>query len=95
MKGFLILLVSMITTNTSFKAQIEPVKFDLEKTTFKYSFNSVIYKSRLSGASNKENNFRNFSFFTSLSNFLKRILINFIKSFFDNLLSDLNIIKKI
>ena len=83
MKGFLILLVSMITTNTGFKAQIEPVKFDLEKTTFKYSFNSGIYKSRLSGASNKENNFRNFSFFTQVYFPFKRSLDipkNFIKS---------------
>jgi len=42
-------------------SQVEKVQFELEKTPFKMSLNSGFYKSRISGASQKENSFRNFS----------------------------------
>ena len=48
MKGTIISLFVIIIFNIGFKAQLDPVKFKLEKTTFKYSLNSGIYKSRLS-----------------------------------------------
>ena len=66
MKGTLFSLVISIIFNTNLKAQFKPVKFKLEKTTFKFSFNSGIYKSRLSGSSGKENSFKNISFFAQV-----------------------------
>ena len=74
MKSFIIALGLMIFYNLNLIAQIETVKFELEKTTFKYSLNSGIYKSRLSGATNKENSFRNISFFAQVYFPFKRSL---------------------
>ena len=74
MRGNLILLLVVIIFNISFKAQLDPVNFKLEKTTFKYSLNSGIYKSRLSGASDKENSFKNISFFAQVYFPFKRSL---------------------
>ena len=74
MKGTIISLFVIITFNIGFKAQLDPVKFKLEKTTFKYSLNSGIYKSRLSGASDKENSFKNISFFAQVYFPFKRSL---------------------
>ena len=74
MKGTIISLFVIIIFNIGFKAQLDPVKFKLEKTTFKYSLNSGIYKSRLSGASVKENSFKNISFFAQVYFPFKRSL---------------------
>ena len=74
MRGNLILLLVVIIFNISFKAQLDQVNFKLEKTTFKYSLNSGIYKSRLSGASEKENSFKNISFFAQVYFPFKRSL---------------------
>ena len=74
MKGTVFSLLITIIFNTNLKAQFEPVKFKLEKTTFKYSLNSGIYKSRLSGASEKENSFKNISFFAQVYFPFKRSL---------------------
>ena len=74
MRGNVISLLVVIIFNISFKAQLDPVKFKLEKTTFKYSLNSGIYKSRLSGASEKENSFKNISFFAQVYFPFKRSL---------------------
>ena len=74
MRGNLISLLVIIIFNISFKAQLDPVNFKLEKTTFKYSLNSGIYKSRLSGASEKENSFKNISFFAQVYFPFKRSL---------------------
>ena len=74
MKGTLFLLLIAIIFNTNLRAQYEPVRFKLEKTTFKFSFNSGIYKSRLSGASDKENSFKNISFFAQVYFPFKRSL---------------------
>ena len=74
MKGTVISLFVIIIFNVGFKAQIDPVKFKLEKTTFKYSLNSGIYKSRLPGASEKENSFKNISFFAQVYFPFKRSL---------------------
>ena len=40
MKGTIIWLFVIIIFNIGFKAQLDPVKFKLEKNTFKYSLNS-------------------------------------------------------
>ena len=40
MKGTIISIFVIIIFNIGFKAQLDPVKFILEKTTFKYSLNS-------------------------------------------------------
>ena len=74
MKGTIISLFVIIIFNIDFKAQLDPVKFKLEKNTFKYSLNSGIYKSRLSGASAKENSFKNISFFAQVYFPFKRSL---------------------
>ena len=74
MKGTLFLLLIAIIFNTNLRAQYEPVRFKLEKITFKFSFNSGIYKSRLSGASDKENSFKNISFFAQVYFPFKRSL---------------------
>ena len=74
MRGNLISLLVIIIFNISFKAQLDPVNFKLEKTTFKYSLNSGIYKSRISGASEKENSFKNISFFAQVYFPFKRSL---------------------
>ena len=57
MKRTLISIIVVVILNTNLKAQIEPVNFELEKTSFKYSLNSGVYKYRISGASEKENSF--------------------------------------
>lgn len=74
MKGTIISLFVIIIFNIGFKAQLDPVKFKLEKNTFKYSLNSGIYKSRLPGASAKENSFKNISFFAQFYFPFKRSL---------------------
>ena len=74
MKGTIISLFVIIIFNIGFKAQLDSVKYKLEKTTFKYSLNSGIYKSRLPGASEKENSFKNISFFAQVYFPFKRSL---------------------
>ena len=74
MKRTLISIIVVVILNTNLKAQIESVNFELEKTSFKYSLNSGVYKSRISGASEKENSFRNISFFAQVYFPFKRSL---------------------
>ena len=74
MKPFVLtLIISIFFIHGSF-SQVENVQFELEKTPFKMSLNSGVYKSRLSGASTKENSFRNFSIFVQVYFPFKRSL---------------------
>ena len=74
MKPFVLTLISSIFFIQVIFSQVENVQFELEKTPFKMSLNSGVYKSRLSGASLKENSFRNFSIFAQVYFPFKRSL---------------------
>ena len=66
MKFFIIILNFIFYSSFLICGQINPLKFEIEKTPFKYSINTGLYKSRLSGASLKENSFKNFSIFAQI-----------------------------
>ena len=55
MKPLILTLISTIFFSQVNFSQVEKVEFELEKTPFKMSLNSGVYKSRLSGASEREN----------------------------------------
>ena len=56
-----LIIASVFFSSVNCVSQLEKVQFELEKTTFKYSINAGIYKSRLPGANEIENSFKNFS----------------------------------
>ena len=60
MKPIILTLVLITFFSQRNFSQVEKVEFEIEKTPFKMSLNSGVYKSRLSGASERENSFRNF-----------------------------------
>ena len=68
-------LLVVIIFNISLKAQFDPVNFKLEKLLLNTVLNFGIYKSRLSGASEKENSFKNISFFAQVYFPFKKITI--------------------
>jgi hypothetical protein len=74
MKPFIFTLIFSTLFICNYFAQVEKVQFELEKTSFKMSLNSGLYKSRLSGSSEKENSFRNFSIFAQVYFPFKRSL---------------------
>ena len=74
MKPFIFTLIFSTLFICNYFAQVEKVQFELEKTPFKMSLNSGLYKSRLSGSSEKENSFRNFSIFAQVYFPFKRSL---------------------
>ena len=57
MKSLILTLILTIFFSHRNFSQVEKVEFELEKTPFKMSLNSGVYKSRLSGASQRENSF--------------------------------------
>ena len=71
-----LILTSILTIFFSQRnfSQVEKVEFEIEKTFFKMSLNSGVYKSRLSRASDRENSFRNFSIFAQVYFPFKRSL---------------------
>ena len=71
----LTLILTIFFSQVNF-SQVEKVEFELEKIPFKMSLNSGVYKSRLSGASQRENSFRNFSIFAQVYFPFKRSLVN-------------------
>ena len=93
MKPLILALILTIFFSQRKFSQMEKVEFELEKTPFKMSLNSGVYKSRLSGASERENSFRNFSIFAQVYFPFKRSLdkpenfsqSNLASNFFDRL----------
>ena len=61
-----LIIASVFFYSVNCVSQLEKVQFELEKTTFKYSINAGIYKSRLLGANEIENSFKNFSVFAQV-----------------------------
>jgi len=69
-----LIIASVFFSSVNCVSQLEKVQFELEKTTFKYSINAGIYKSRLPGANEIENSFKNFSVFAQVYFPFKRSL---------------------
>ena len=74
MKFYIIFFGTLCLYSGSLTSQLEKAYFEVEKTTFKYSLNTGIYKSRLSGANERENSFKNFSIFAQVYFPFKRAL---------------------
>ena len=74
MKFYIIFFGTLCLYSGSLTSQLEKAYFEVEKTTFKYSLNTGVYKSRLSGANERENSFKNFSIFAQVYFPFKRAL---------------------
>ena len=70
-----LIIASVFFSSVNCVSQLEKVQFELEKTTFKYSINAGIYKSRLPGANEIENSFKNFSENTFLNPWSNRTYV--------------------